>query len=345
MLPWQDAVEESELDHRVDHSVDAAWRDEQLAGLSAAETRRDRQVPVRHIGDVERPVLLGGLTGEAFAEPKLLVLRIGRHRIAGDATEASVRVSHKRDTGVGVQVARQKRQRVVAERFEPLFPLEAGGQSHLAVANPRLRFTRVKIARHDDRGEAEQDRQHACTTPGRPGRQRDRALEVALLRIEGGALADLGFVDQRADPVHDHLAAVGAHHLEGGRRIAGAAKGDRFPKLVHFLPGQLFDGFGGRASRGALRQGPQPADLGRKGRAGFGERLDVAFLSGQQIAPLSGFGVRQARLHHFELLNHLERIGNTGRRDFSRAESLPGDERNQRNRHNRDDQAYERRRG
>jgi hypothetical protein len=168
---------------------------------------------------VEGAVFFDRLTGKVFTRAELVGSRIWRHRVTSDAPEAAVRRPHEGDPDLRVEVIGKKTQGVVAERLEALFPLQGRGKPHLSGANPGLLLACLKVARHDDGGEAEQDSQCGSATPGGPGGQGYGSLKLRLLRYECRALARFGFIDHSADAIHDSLAAVRANDLQGSCRI------------------------------------------------------------------------------------------------------------------------------
>ena len=217
----QHPMKETQLEHRVHGAIHAGRNDDEFERLPVAEARRDGEVAVRHLTHAERPVVLGCLPDQPIAEADNVIGIRRRQRMGGESPESTGPVPDVDGTDERVQVLGEKREDLLAERIEPLFPAEPVAQVGLARADPHLFFSCAILARRRDRGARDEHEQHNRAAPCHAGGEVDRLLPLSLTCSQHGALRILHFRHQASNPVHAGLGAIGSRDV---CRSLGAAR-------------------------------------------------------------------------------------------------------------------------
>ena len=115
-----DCMEKAQLCDGVHRTVDARGRDDELAGLCAAHCRRDTKVVRRQVVQVNRPILLRRLAGEALTEmQRRASIRRRFERVTRDSTQPLTRFGHVHSADLGIQVLHQHAEDLLANGLDP----------------------------------------------------------------------------------------------------------------------------------------------------------------------------------------------------------------------------------
>ena len=111
-------MQKAELRDGVHRTVDARRRDDELAWFRATHRRRDAQVVLWQVAQVNRVVLLGRLAREPLAETQHgALLRRRLERVTRDPAQPLTRFGHVHSADLGVQVLHQHAEDLLTERL------------------------------------------------------------------------------------------------------------------------------------------------------------------------------------------------------------------------------------
>ncbi len=335
-----DPAQEAKLEHRMDFAIAAGRRHEQLARLALAQRGGNGQVARRHIANAHAAAGLGGLAQQAIARAQRVVLLRGRQRVAGNATEPVLAVCDVDRADLRVEVVREEIQHVLAEVFQALLALQAGGQPHLPRAQPDQELACAIVARGHDRGHRDQEQQERGASPGHVQREVFRLGPFGLPALEQLLLvgADLG--GQLPHPVHQHLAAIGAQELHRSGLIARSMHRDRLAHLIHLLRGKLAERADALALLGIVgHEAAQGSDLVAERRPRVREGLEIGLAVQEQEAALARLGIFQCGENALELLDHRLRAVEEPDVGGARLQRGVEERRDHHDRHHRDHEA------
>jgi hypothetical protein len=200
-------VEESEFHDRVDDPFDAGRSHQQRRGVAAADRRGDRQISLRDVPYMERPVLFRRLTDEPLAAPDHRAFGRRGEGIGREASETAASFGDVQRPHLRIEVGGEKSEHVVAEVVETLLAVGPDAEVHMPGTDPGLGLARSVVARHQHAGGADQAEQHERASPGDAGRQDHRIPPLFLALRQPARFLILHRRDQGAETLHRGAAA------------------------------------------------------------------------------------------------------------------------------------------
>ncbi len=212
--------EKAELDRGVHGAIYACGGNQHFPRHAVASPRADGQVVLRNLDKVQRLIVLHDLSNEAVTAADRGIRQVCRQRIAGEAPKTIGSVSDVNRRDLRPHIRREKAHYAVAEAFQRLITLDALAETHSSRPQPGLQLARPIVAGNQGCGGSNQQQQNTRADP-RDARGELRGTPPFLLALR--QLCPVGVLDvinERANPVHQHLTAIRSDDRQGRLRLS-----------------------------------------------------------------------------------------------------------------------------